>query len=56
MHEIAKAIDHPGTIAMSYLNIGTELERMGKQEDMQEEIKSRMALEANIWLDAWIPP
>jgi tetratricopeptide (TPR) repeat protein len=145
MHEIAKAIDHPGTIAMSYLNIGTELERMGKQKEaidyleqardesfraskhimiitnaylartyastgqkikfsraieaalctarsienygdgtdfvfhslsgvlaeksyghldvgepeetlaLQEEIKSRIALEANIWLDAWIP-
>jgi tetratricopeptide (TPR) repeat protein len=145
MHEIAKAIDHPATLAMSYLNIGTELERMGKQEEaieylelardesfraskhimvvtnaylarayasdgqkvkferaigvalrtarsverygdgtdfvfhslsgvlaeksyghleigepaetlaMQEEIKSQIALEANIWLDAWIP-
>lgn len=147
MNEIAKAIDHPATLAMSYLNIGTELERMGKQEeaidhlelardesfraskhvivvtnaylarayasagkkekfkraieaalrtaksiedfsygngtdfvfhslsgvlaeksygyleigepqetlDMKEEIKSQIALEANIWLDAWIP-
>ncbi|MBA4494131.1 helix-turn-helix domain-containing protein [Paenactinomyces guangxiensis] len=147
MHEIAKAIDHTATLAMSYLNIGTELERMGKQEEaidylelardesfraskhvmvvtnaylarayasagqkvkfkraieaalrtarsienyyygdgtdfvfhslsgvlaeksygyleigepeetlaMQEEIKSQIALEANIWLDAWIP-
>lgn len=33
MNEIAKAIDHPATLAMSYLNIGTELERMGKQEE-----------------------
>lgn len=32
MNEIAKAIDHPATLAMSYLNIGTELERMGKKE------------------------
>ena len=145
MHEIAKAIDHPATIAVSYLNIGTELARMGKQGKaidcleqardesvrasrhiriitnsylarsyacagrkvkfdrtieaalrtarsvenygdgtdfvfhslggilaeksyghleveepeetlaMQKEIKSRIALEANIWLDAWIP-
>lgn len=147
MHEIAKAIDHPATLAMSYLNMGTELERMGKQEEaidylelardesfraskhimvvtnaylarvyasagqkvkfkraieaalrtarsienyyygdgtdfvfhslsgvlaeksyglleigepeetlaMQEEIKNQIALEANIWLDAWIP-
>lgn len=36
MHEIAKAIDHPATLAMSYLNIGTELERMGKQEEAIE--------------------
>ncbi len=36
MHEIAKAIDHPATIAMSYLNMGTELERMGKQEEAIE--------------------
>jgi tetratricopeptide (TPR) repeat protein len=145
MQEIAKTIDHPATIAVSYLNIGTELARMGKQEEaidclkqardesfrasrqimiitnaylarsyacagrkvkfdkaietalrtaksienygdgtdfvfhslsgilaeksyghlevgepketlaMQEEIRSRIALEANIWLDAWIP-
>jgi transcriptional regulator with XRE-family HTH domain len=33
MNEIAKAIDHPATLAMSYLNIGTELERMGKQQE-----------------------
>ncbi|MBD1373836.1 helix-turn-helix domain-containing protein [Hazenella sp. IB182357] len=33
MNEIAKAIDHPATLAMSYMNIGTELERMGKQEE-----------------------
>lgn len=32
MNEIAKAIDHPATLAMSYLNIGTELERMEKKE------------------------
>ena len=36
MHEIAKAIDHPATLAMSYLNIGTELERMGQQEEAIE--------------------
>ncbi|SEM68541.1 helix-turn-helix domain-containing protein [Lihuaxuella thermophila] len=36
MNEIAKAIDHPATLAMSYLNIGTELERMGKQEEAIE--------------------
>jgi tetratricopeptide (TPR) repeat protein len=36
MHEIAKAIDHPATLALSYLNIGTELERMGKQEEAIE--------------------
>jgi tetratricopeptide (TPR) repeat protein len=146
MHEIAKAIDEPATLAMSYLNMGTELERMEEQEEaidclelardvsfraskhvmvvtnaylarayasagqkvkfdraigtalriardiemyygdgtdfvfhslsgvlaeksyghleigepeetlaMQEEIKKQIALEANIWLDAWIP-
>ncbi len=33
MHEIAKAIDDPATIAISYLNMGAELERMGKQEE-----------------------
>jgi transcriptional regulator with XRE-family HTH domain len=33
MNEIAKKIDHPATLAMSYLNIGTELERMGKLEE-----------------------
>ena len=36
MHEIAKAIDDPATIAMSYLNMGTELERMGKQDEAIE--------------------
>lgn len=36
MHAIAKAIDHPATLAMSYLNIGTELERMGQQEEAIE--------------------
>lgn len=36
MHEIAKKIDHPATLAMSYLNIGTELERMGKKEEAIE--------------------
>jgi tetratricopeptide (TPR) repeat protein len=36
MHNIAKAIDHPATLAMSYLNVGTELERMGKQEEAIE--------------------
>ena len=36
MHEIAKAIDHPPTLAISYLNVGTELERMGKQEEAIE--------------------
>jgi len=36
MHEIAKAIDHPATLAMSYLNMGTELERMGKHEEAIE--------------------
>jgi tetratricopeptide (TPR) repeat protein len=36
MHEIAKAIDHPATLAMSYLNVGTELGRMGKQEEAIE--------------------
>lgn len=39
MHEIAKAIDHPATLAMSYLNIGTELERMGKQEEAVESLE-----------------
>jgi tetratricopeptide (TPR) repeat protein len=36
MNEIAKAIDHPATLAMSYLNIGTELERMGKRDEAIE--------------------
>lgn len=36
MNEIAKAIDHPATLAMSYLNIGTELERMGNQDEAIE--------------------
>ncbi|HIH37301.1 MAG TPA: helix-turn-helix transcriptional regulator [Methanocellales archaeon] len=39
MHEIAKAIDHPATLAMSYLNIGTELERMGKQDEAIESLE-----------------
>ncbi len=39
MNEIAKAIDHPATLAMSYLNIGTELERMGKQEEAIESLE-----------------
>lgn len=36
MHEIAKSSNDSATIAMSYLNIGTELERMGKQEEAIE--------------------
>jgi tetratricopeptide (TPR) repeat protein len=39
MHEIAKAIDDPATLAMSYLNMGTELERMGKQEEAIESLE-----------------
>jgi transcriptional regulator with XRE-family HTH domain len=39
MHDIAKAIDHPATLAMSYLNVGTELERMGKQEEAIEQLE-----------------
>jgi tetratricopeptide (TPR) repeat protein len=39
MHEIAKAIDHPATLAMSYLNIGTELERIGQQEEAIEALE-----------------
>jgi transcriptional regulator with XRE-family HTH domain len=36
MHEVAKESNDSATIAMSYLNIGTELERMGKQEEAIE--------------------
>jgi tetratricopeptide (TPR) repeat protein len=39
MHAIAKAIDHPATLAISYLNIGTELERMGKQDEAIEHLE-----------------
>jgi hypothetical protein len=39
MDEIAKVIDHPATLAMSYLNVGTELERMGKQEEAIESLE-----------------
>src|SRR6266700_3595077 len=39
MHDIAKAIDHPATLAMSYLNVGTELERMGKQVEAIEQLE-----------------
>ncbi len=33
MHEIAVAIDHPATIAISLMGIGTELERKGVQQE-----------------------
>lgn len=33
MHEIAIAIDHPATIAIALLGIGTEVERFGKQQE-----------------------
>lgn len=36
MNVIAKAIDDPGTLAMSYLNVGTELERAGQQQEAIE--------------------
>lgn len=33
MYDIAVAIDHPATIAIALLGIGTETERMGKQQE-----------------------
>lgn len=33
MYEIAVAIDHPATIAIALLGIGTEVERFGKQQE-----------------------
>ncbi|SFX78119.1 hypothetical protein SAMN04487866_1259 [Thermoactinomyces sp. DSM 45891] len=36
MNDIAKSIDHPATIAISYLNMGTELERMERHDEAIE--------------------
>ncbi|MGB8345562.1 MAG: helix-turn-helix transcriptional regulator [Ktedonobacteraceae bacterium] len=33
MHTIAVAIDHPATLAIALLGIGTEVERMGRQQE-----------------------
>jgi transcriptional regulator with XRE-family HTH domain len=33
MHEIAAAIDHPATLALALMGVGTELERSGKQQE-----------------------
>ena len=40
MHEIAVAIDHPATIAIALLGIGTEVERSGNQQEAVEYLEA----------------
>ncbi len=39
MHDIAVTIDHPATLALSLLGMGTELERAGKQQETVDRLE-----------------